>query len=157
MRITQYKTIQNADKEIKLVKEKSCNYSAMESLSGPSFIYKMLCDVFQHNKQTEEYVYLICLNSAMKLVGIFEISHGTVNQSSCNAREIFQKALLCNASGIILAHNHPSGSVIPSKADIYVYDSISSAGDIMGIPLFDNIIVGDNYYSFQENKIGGVA
>ena len=157
MRITQYKTIQSASKGIELVKEKSCNYAGMETLSNPAVIHRMLCDVFQHDKQTEEYLYLICTDTKMKPTGIFEISHGTVNQTICNPREIFQKALLCNAAGIILAHNHPSGNVTPSKEDVAVYDRIKSACDIMGIALYDNIIVGDGYYSFVENKIGGAA
>lgn len=153
MRITQYKTIQNANRKIQLVKEKSCNYVGMETLSNPAAIHRMLCDVFQHDKQTEEYIYIICVNTAMKPTGIFEISHGTVNQSLCSPREIFQKALLCNATGIILAHNHPSGSVIPSNTDIDMYNRMKKACDLMNIPLYDNIIVGDSYYSFLENKI----
>lgn len=153
MRITQYRTIQNANREIQLVKEKSCNYVGMETLSNPAAIYRMLCDVFQHDKQTEEYLYLICVNAAMKPTGIFEISHGTVNKSFCSPREIFQKALLCNTTGIFLAHNHPSGNTTPSKEDIETYRCIRSACNLMNIPIYDNIIVGYTFYSFKENEI----
>lgn len=157
MRITQYRTIQNANMEIQLVKERSCNYIGMETLSNPASIHRMLCDVFQHDKQTEEYLYLICVNAATKPTGIFEISHGTVNQALCSPREIFQKALLCNATGIFLAHNHPSGSTTPSKEDLEMYRRIKSACDLMNIPIYDNIIIGNGYYSFVENNIGGAA
>ena len=153
MRITQYKTILNAEKHCELVKERALNYSVDGNLNSPDKIYKMLCDVFQHNKQSEEYVYLLCLNIKCKLLGVFELSHGNVNASVCNTREIFQKALLCNASNIVLAHNHPSGDTTPSKNDIKIYKKIKEAANIMNVPLIDNLIVGDTCYSFMENGI----
>lgn len=60
------------------------------------------------------------------------------------------KALLCGASNIILAHNHPSQDINPSKEDISVYNRIKEAGKIIGVKLLDNIIVGAGYYSFEE-------
>lgn len=153
MRITKYNTILNSNKHCELIKEKSINYQYDGNFSNPQSIYNMLCDVFQHNRQTEEYLYLLCFNTKCRLLGVFEVSHGTVNASLCNTREIFQKALLCNASNIVLAHNHPSGSTTPSKEDIVVYRKVKEAANIMGIGYIDNLIVGDSYYSFTENKI----
>lgn len=49
-------------------------------------------------------------------------------------------------------HNHPSGSIMPSKADIDAYYRIKKAADIMGVSVFDNIIIGDSYYSFHEKN-----
>ena len=109
---------------------------------------------FRLNKQSEEYVYMIALNTKCRPLGIFEVSHGAVNSSICNPREIFIKALLCGASGIILAHNHPSGDPTPSKEDERVYKRIKDAGNIIGIELLDNIIVGNGYFSFRENNMG---
>ncbi len=68
-------------------------------------------------------------------------------------RDIFIKALLCGATGIILAHNHPSGDVVPSKEDMTLYDKVKEAGKIMDISILDNIIVGDGYFSFAEAGI----
>lgn len=153
MRITKYSTILNGDKHCELVKEKSINYYNDGNFDNPQSIYNMLCDVFQHNKQTEEYLYLLCFTTKNRILGVFEVSHGTINASLCNPREIFQKALLCNASYIVLAHNHPSGDVTPSKEDIQTYKKVKEAADIMGLPLLDNLIVGDHYYSFMENGI----
>lgn len=153
MRITKYNTILNSDKHCELIKEKSVNYQYDGNFSNPQSIYNMLCDVFKHNRQTEEYLYLLCFNTKCRLLGVFEVSHGTVNASLCNTREIFQKALLCNASNIVLAHNHPSGSTTPSKEDIAVYRKVKEAANIMGINYIDNLIVGDDYYSFMENGI----
>lgn len=152
MRITKYTTLLNIDKQCMLVKESALNYP-VERLENPESIYKMLCDVFNHNKQTEEYVYLLCFNTKCRLLGVFELSHGAVNQSICSTREIFQKVLLCNASSFVLAHNHPSGDALPSQEDFAAYRKIKEASQLMDLPIMDNIIVGDNYYSFKENNI----
>ncbi len=116
-------------------------------------VAEMLNTVFRLNRQSEEYVYMIALNIKNKPLGVFEISHGTVNLSICSTRDIFIKALLCGATGIILAHNHPSGDVVPSKEDMTLYNQVKEAGKIMDINILDNIIVGDGYFSFTEAGI----
>lgn len=84
-------------------------------------------------------------------MGIFELSHGTVNSSLITPREVYMKALLCGASTIVLAHNHPSGDPTPSELDINAMERIKDAGDILAIPLMDFIVCGDNcYYSAKE-------
>lgn len=104
------------------------------------------------NKQTEEYLYMLALNTKGKPLGVFEISHGTVDSTFCNPREIFIKALLCGASGIVIVHNHPSGNTMPSKQDIESYDRLKEAGKLIGINVLDSVIVGESYYSFAENR-----
>lgn len=84
------------------------------------------------------------------------MSHGTVNMSAYSPREVFQKALLCNAVSIIIAHNHPSGDATPSKNDINFTRRVSEAGKMIGIDLADSIIVGDEtYYSMTEDRLKG--
>ena len=152
MRITTYRTELNEEQHNILVKENSCN-CPVNSLSNPQSVMEMLNNVFRLNKQAEEYVYMIALNTKCKPLGVFEISHGTANQSICNPREIFIKALLCGATGIILAHNHPSGNTTPSKDDMTVYERTKKAGEIIGVDLLDNLVIGDGYFSFKENGI----
>lgn len=152
MRITTYRTELNEDQHNVLVKENSCN-CPIDSLNNPQSVMEMLNGVFRLNRQAEEYVYMIALNTKGKPLGVFEISHGTINQSICNPRDIFIKALLCGAAGIILAHNHPSGDVTPSKNDMEIYKIVKDAGQLLGIGLLDNIIIGNEYYSFTENHI----
>lgn len=153
MRITLYRLELNEDQHNVLVNENSCNYSMDDCFNNPRSIVEMLNTVFRLNKQAEEYVYMIALNTKNKPLGVFEISHGSVNLSVCNPREIYIKALLCGACGIILAHNHPSGGTTPSKQDVQIYQRVKKAGEIIGINVIDNIIVGDGYFSFVENKI----
>ena len=153
MRITTYKTEVNNDNLNILVKVKLCNCTCVETLNTPSLITEVFNDVFRLNKQTEEYLYMIALDNKQKPLGVFEISHGAVNTTICNPREIFIKALLCGASGIIITHNHPSGDTIPSRDDIKSYNRLKEAGKLIGIDVLDSVIVGENYYSFHENGI----
>lgn len=73
-----------------------------------------------------------------------------MNTSIVHPREVFQVALLNNAASIICFHNHPSGDVRPSREDIKITKRLSEAGRILGIELFDHIIIGDGYYSLKE-------
>jgi len=153
MRIIKYKTLLNKDKLNILVKERSVNYQ-FEQLNNPELIAQMMNDVFELNKQSEEFLYIVAVNTKCKPIGVFEVSHGTVNNSFFSPREIFIKALLTGAVYIILAHNHPSGDITPSPDDVEATKRIKEAGDLIGIGLLDHIIVGDqNYYSFKENKL----
>lgn len=151
MRIITYRSELDESQHNILVKEKSCN-CPVDSLNDPKLVTEMLNTVFRLNKQAEEHVYMIALNTKGKPLGVFEISHGMVNMTICNPREIFIKALLCGASGIVLAHNHPSGDITPSKQDIESYNRLKEAGKLIGINVLDSVIVGEGYYSFAENR-----
>lgn len=154
MRIVKYNTLLNNGLPC-LVKEKGINYNSPNlKLDRPDIMTKMLRDVFDLDKQTEEHLYMICLSNAGTCLGVFEISHGTVNASLITPREVFIKAVLCGAVMIVLAHNHPSGDICPSTDDITVTQRIYDCGKLMNIELADHIIVGeDNYYSLKENNI----
>lgn len=83
-------------------------------------------------------------------------SMGSLNQSIVSPREIFKASILSNAAHMLLIHNHPSGSLNPSKEDIEVTDRLIKLTDLMGIPLLDHIIIGgDNaeYFSMREKKL----
>jgi DNA repair protein RadC len=64
----------------------------------------------------------------------------------------FNRLLLCGANSFVLLHNHPSGDTSPSKEDIAAFKRIKQCSELLGINFLDNIIVGDNYYSFIENN-----
>lgn len=154
MRLIIYRTELDKNLHNILIKEKSCNYpSATGTLMNPGAVTEMLNTVFRLNRQAEEHVYLLALNTKGRLLGVFELSHGTVNLSICNPRDVFIKALLCGASAIILAHNHPSGDTTPSENDFAIYRKIKELGELLGVDLLDSIIIGDSYYSFHENQI----
>lgn len=153
MRINCYTTEMNSDKIPALIKEKGFNYSA-ETLTHPDEIAKFMNDAFHLNKRTEEYLYMISFNTKMKINGVFEISHGTVNASLCSPREVYIKALLTGAAYIVMVHNHPSGDPTPSKEDLDVSERMKKAGEIIGVGLCDFIIVGaGSFISFLEKGL----
>ena len=118
----------------------------------------MLNAIYHLCVKTKEYLYLIGLDAASVPVGIFEVSHGGIDSSFSNPREIFQRLLFCNAASFVLAHNHPSGSVRPSISDLDNFKRIHEASKIMGVSMVDFMIIGSLgcYHSFNENHyIGG--
>ena len=136
-----------------LVKENDFEYSE-QNLNQPKYIVEMMNSVFSLDKKAEEYMYLLALNTKCVPVGVFEISHGTVNSSLCSPREILIRALLVGATGIILIHNHPSGDVSLSKQDIESTNRIKSACEIIQIDFLDHIIIGsDKFYSMRQEGV----
>lgn len=101
-----------------------------------------------------ETVKLLLLNSKHRLIHITTISLGGVNYSSAHPREVYKAAVKFASSGLILVHNHPSGDFLPSEQDITITRRLVEAGEIMGIPLLDHIIIAETgYYSFSEENI----
>ena len=99
---------------------------------------------------------LICmmLDTKNHLLGEEMVFKGTVNSSLVNPREIFLTAVSYHAVGILLVHNHPSGDPAPSRADMDFTQRVSRAGEILGIPLIDHIIIGDHrFLSFRQRGI----
>lgn len=94
----------------------------------------------------------IYLNSRKKIIKMSTLFVGSLNESLINPREIFKTALEESASGVILAHNHPSGDPTPSESDLESTKDIKKAGEIMGIDVLDHIIIaGNNYWSLRES------
>ena len=153
MRITKYKTTLSEDGKAVLEKELSVNYPELDrKMNGPEKVVRLAKEFLHLDDQTEEYLYMICMNSKLELTSVFEISHGNVNSSIIGAREIFQKALLANAVSIILMHNHPSGDSTPSREDIEVTKRIVEAGRVVGVELVDHIIIGRPTFTSLKEK-----
>ena len=154
MRVTKYNTYLDDDKKCYLIKEKSINYQIEKrKFDNPDIICKLMRDVFSVDKLSEEYLYMLCFDTKLKLIGVFEISHGSVSASIGSTREIMQKALMCNAVRIALTHNHPSGDTEPSKADDEVTIKVKNASKLMDITFLDHIIIGENqYYSYRRDS-----
>lgn len=152
MRIVKYKTILDNKQRAVLEKECSLNYPEIDrKMSSPEHIVGLAKNYLRLHEQTEEYLYMLCMNNKLMLTGIFELSHGNVNSSIMSVREIFQKALLANAVSIILIHNHPSGDPKPSNEDITVTTRAIKAGEIVGVQVLDHIIIGrPEYVSLKE-------
>ena len=145
----------DAERHPILLKEKSINYGEdRKKMSSPREVISLMNEVFSCSSLAEEYLYLLCLDTKCHLLGVFEVTHGTVDSSLVSPREVYQRALLCGACGIILVHNHPSGDPAPSKEDIKATERIRESGKILNIPLQDHIIIGENdFFSFAYNEM----
>ena len=153
MQVIKSNVIQTKQHENILVKEYETDYASLSNLRQPKEIVQLLNDVFSLNVMAEEYVYLLAMTTSGELISLFEVSHGTVNMSLVRGREVMIRALLCGAASIILVHNHPSGDIRPSKADIEQTIEIKEVCHLIGIDFLDHIIIGGgDYYSFKEEQ-----
>jgi DNA repair protein RadC len=108
---------------------------------------------FLHKKRSEHCVALY-LSARHELLQIQTISQGSVNTVSANPREVFVPALSLPCAGVIVAHNHPSGNPQPSQEDAIVTDHLKAAGELLGIPLNDHIIVAkQGWFSFAQEGV----
>lgn len=125
-----------------------------DTIKSSRCFFQLLNNTFRLGYQAEERIYLIAMNTKNQILGLFMVSHGTVNKAFISPREVLVRALLCGATNIVLAHNHPSQNVQPSKADLDITKRIAEASALIGIPLLDHLIVSvQNYYSFYEAEL----
>ena len=104
--------------------------------------------------ETQECVYVVCLDQKCRLLKRLMVTKGTVNASMISPREVYLEALKCNAVNLVLVHNHPSGNPRPSEEDRRVTIQVKRCGDLLQIPLIDHIITGNSsYFSFAEAKM----
>ena len=152
MRVIKYKTVLTENQKVVLEKEISVNCPEINrKMNSPESVVRLAKHFLRLHEQSEEYMYMICMNTKLEMTSVFEISHGNVNSSIVGTREVFQKALLANAVSIILMHNHPSGDPKPSIEDIQVTKRLMEAGNILGGQVLDHIIVGrPGYTSLKE-------
>jgi DNA repair protein RadC len=95
----------------------------------------------------------ISINGANEVITTRVVTVGLVNRSQVHPREVFADPITDRAATIIIAHNHPSGDLIPSKEDTEVTRQLKAAGETLGIKLLDHIIFNNKgYYSFLEHN-----
>ncbi len=103
--------------------------------------------------QTEEF-WVVFLNQSNRVLGKSKLSSGGINQSVVDARILFKNALEHFATGIIIAHNHPSGNLKPSQEDLKITKQIGEGGKILNIQLIDHLIIAQNsYLSFADENL----
>ncbi len=98
-----------------------------------------------------ETFFILLLNRANKIIRHIKISEGGITGTVADPKKIFKMALEHNATSMILCHNHPSGNIKPSDADIRLTRKLQDAGEMLDIPILDHIILGEErYYSFAD-------
>jgi len=121
-------------------------------IASPRDVSNVLMDEMKILKK--EYFKIVMLNTKNQIIGIENISIGSLNSSIVHPREVFKEAIKRSSASIILAHNHPSGDPTPSKEDINITKRLIEGGEILGIKVLDHIIIGNNIYvSLKERDI----
>ena len=109
------------------------------------------------NKATlelQEEFKVLLLNRSNQVLGIYPLSKGGTASTVVDAKLVFSVALKCNASSIIIAHNHPSGNLNPSEADKSITEKLKKAGKYLESTLLDHLIVTkDDFFSFNDNGL----
>ncbi len=111
-------------------------------------------DTIGDNIDTKEYFCLVTLDGASRVIRSEVIHIGTLNQSLVHPREVFRPAILDNAAAVVISHNHPSGTLEASRADIQITNRLKDVAKLVGIELLDHVIVtADGHYSFSEDGL----
>lgn len=121
-----------------------------QSLASTKAAGDYIAPLFMYEK--DELVYMVCLDSACKVLDCRILGRGVANSTEISIRKIVETAINHNASNIIIAHNHPNGMAIPSREDEITTRQINSALSLVGVRLLDHIIVaGDDYISLADS------
>ena len=118
-------------------------------ISSPADVERLLRGRIA-NLDRENFV-VVLLNTKNEVIETLTVSIGTLGASLVHPREVFKPAIRASAASVILAHNHPSGMVEPSREDREVTRRLGEAAGVLGIEVLDHIIVGDGYYSMKEH------
>ena len=143
----------NTIKEIKL--SYSMNEVENIKITDSNSAYKILINNWDMDTiELQEEFKVLLLNRANHVLGIYPLSKGGVSGTIVDVKLLLASAIKANASGIIIAHNHPSGNLKPSESDIRLTRKINEAAKLLDLNLLDHIIVTKcSYYSFTDSSV----
>ena len=136
--------------KLKMVKENTKPYGK-ERLDSPEKVAELASLLLEGADR--EYLLVISVNAKTQPLALEIVSIGSVDTAFAVPRETFKHAVLSNAAGIFLVHNHPSGDCKPSKEDMQITKRMKKAGEILGIPVIDHVVIGEGeFYSLKERE-----
>ena len=122
------------------------------TIKSPVEVCALLMEEMRHLKKVV--FKIILLNTKNNIIKQITVSIGSLNSSIVHPREVFSEAVKAGCSGVLFAHNHPSGDPEPSREDIETTRRLVNAGNILGIKVLDHVIIGDGkYISFKEQGL----
>lgn len=140
--------------EIEIFYRNKVRLSDMEKVAGSRDVYDVLQRIWSDRIEHVEEFMVLCLNRANRVLGWAKISQGGLSGTVADPKLIFQVALKSNACSLILAHNHPSGNLQPSEADIHLTRKLKDAGLMLDLPVLDHLIISsEGYYSFADEGL----
>jgi len=137
-----------------IVSYSSCK-KEKEKVSNSKESYEVLLNSWNENIiELQEEFKVLLLNRSNQVLGVYPMSKGGVSGTIVDAKLVFSVALKCNASSIIVAHNHPSGNLSPSEADKKLTQKLKKASEYLDIKLLDHIIITkEDFFSFSDNEL----
>ena len=136
--------------QVQLVQDRAARKSVV--VKTPNEIYQLVKDEAQ--RWDRERFLTVMLDARNGVIGIDEVSCGSVTGNLVHPREVFKAAILSNAVSVALIHNHLSGEVEPSEADLEITKRLVEAGKILGIEVIDHLVVSkEGYYSFKQKGL----
>ena len=142
--------------EVQLIYKSKVKASDRKKITCSRDAYKIFMENWNPDiiEFVEEFKILL-MNRSNAVLGILDISKGGISGTVTDVRVVFLAAIKANASGIICAHNHPSGNLNPSESDMRLTQKLKEAGNLMDIQLLDHLILtmDGSYYSFADNGL----
>src|ERR1035438_8616297 len=144
--LTKFKPMNPANEMTNQITEITVTYhnkikpSARMKITSSKNAYDLLINNWSDNIEYVEEFYIILLNKANKVLGISKISEGSMSSCLVDPKRVYQVALKSNAASLILSHNHPSGSLLPSESDQKITRKIKEAGMLLEINVLDHLI-----------------
>jgi DNA repair protein RadC len=148
------KTIEKLIPEVKvrITRGKSVINDQIKSSKDSAIIFKKF--IGKDKIQTQEFFAVMYLSQSNKVIGVYVHSMGSINATSADIRLILGGALRLGAVSLIICHNHPSGNMQPSEADIQLTKKLIAAAKYHDIRVLDHVIIGkENNYSFADNNL----
>ena len=141
-------------REIEIFYRNKVRMADLEKVAGSRDVYDVLQRIWSPRIEHVEEFMILCLNRANRVLGWAKVSQGGLSGTVADPKVIFQVALKSNACSLILAHNHPSGNLTPSEADIHLTRKLKEAGTLLDLPVLDHLIVSsEGYYSFADEGL----
>ena len=127
-------------------------FKSLHQITCSEDAYKYLLPTYKEGTICyKEYFKVLFLNQSNQVLGYTLISEGGITETSVDVRVILQAALLTNSVALVLAHNHPSGNLKPSRQDMEITKQVKNAAQLMRITVLDHLILTDaGYYSFSD-------
>ncbi|RJQ55825.1 MAG: DNA repair protein RadC [Actinobacteria bacterium] len=125
--------------------------SARPRIAGPEDVMAVASDMRHLDR---EHFRALVLNTKHRLLRSVDVSVGSLTTSIVHPRELFRTAIRHNGAALVAVHNHPSGDVTPSMADIELTRRLAKAGELLGIQLLDHVILGDGrFLSLKQQRL----
>jgi len=138
--------------EIKVTYSTTVKASDRIKITSSADAASLLRTTWTDNLEYREEFNILLLNRANHLIGWFNVSLGGTTATVVDPKVIFSVALKCNAHGIILCHNHPSGNLKPSDSDLKLTSKLKNGGELLEVTILDHIILtNESYYSFADD------